>query len=120
MFTFLVQHYEISVYTGDHWAAGTDANVYITMYGSKGDSGKRWLYHSDTNPEKFQRNKVRISFKYIPSIYTEHTFVMFLAGCPEMNMSKFETTKLSPGTDINHYRLTNLSWRQLPWRTWSM
>ena len=86
MFTFLVQHYEISVYTGDHWAAGTDANVYITMFGSKGDSGKRWLYHSDSNPEKFQRNKVRISFKYILSIYTQHTFVMFLAVCSEMNL----------------------------------
>uniref|UniRef100_A0AAX7U810 PLAT domain-containing protein n=1 Tax=Astatotilapia calliptera TaxID=8154 RepID=A0AAX7U810_ASTCA len=35
--------YEIIVITGDVKAAGTDANVFITMYGVNGDSGKRHL-----------------------------------------------------------------------------
>lgn len=35
--------YEIIVITGDESGAGTDANVYITIYGSNGDSGKHRL-----------------------------------------------------------------------------
>lgn len=35
--------YEIIVITGDVKRAGTDSNVYITIYGSNGDSGKRSL-----------------------------------------------------------------------------
>lgn len=32
--------YEVSVVTGDVRGAGTNANVYITMYGEEGDTGK--------------------------------------------------------------------------------
>lgn len=35
--------YEVSVVTGDEPRAGTDANVYITIFGSNGDTGKRPL-----------------------------------------------------------------------------
>lgn len=35
--------YEIIIITGDEKGAGTDANVFITIYGSNGDSGKRQL-----------------------------------------------------------------------------
>lgn len=35
--------YEIIVITGDEKGAGTDANVFITIYGSNGDSGRRQL-----------------------------------------------------------------------------
>uniref|UniRef100_A0A3B4AXR7 PLAT domain-containing protein n=1 Tax=Periophthalmus magnuspinnatus TaxID=409849 RepID=A0A3B4AXR7_9GOBI len=35
--------YEIIVITGDVKGAGTDANVFITLYGVNGDSGKRPL-----------------------------------------------------------------------------
>ncbi len=56
-----MENYEVSVYTGDHWAALTDANVYVTLYGSKGDAGKRWLYHATNLTDqsvKFRRNQV--------------------------------------------------------------
>ncbi|GFR86808.1 lipoxygenase-like protein domain-containing protein 1 [Elysia marginata] len=36
--------YEVSVMTGDLWNAGTEANVYLTIYGDRGDSGVRQLY----------------------------------------------------------------------------
>lgn len=32
--------YEVSVATGDVRGAGTNANVYIIMYGEEGDTGK--------------------------------------------------------------------------------
>ena len=36
--------YEITVETGDVSGAGTDANVYITLYGEKEDSGETTFY----------------------------------------------------------------------------
>ncbi|CAH1776005.1 unnamed protein product [Owenia fusiformis] len=51
------QCYDVHVHTGDHWAAETDAEVYITIYGSKGDTGKRKLIKSNQS-EKFLRNQV--------------------------------------------------------------
>lgn len=35
--------YEIIVITGDEKGAGTDADVFVTVYGSNGDSGRRQL-----------------------------------------------------------------------------
>lgn len=35
--------YEIIVITGDEKGAGTDANVFVAIYGSNGDSGRRQL-----------------------------------------------------------------------------
>ena len=54
--------YEVVVYTGDRWAASTDANVYVTIFGSHGDSGKRYLQHSRNNDAKFKRKQVFIVF----------------------------------------------------------
>ncbi|XP_071154983.1 lipoxygenase homology domain-containing protein 1-like isoform X1 [Mytilus edulis] len=39
--------YEVTCVTGDLWNAGTDANVYITIYGDRGDTGVRQLYSKD-------------------------------------------------------------------------
>jgi hypothetical protein len=64
-----VTHYEVTVYTGDRWGADTDASIYITLYGSKGDFGKRWLYATTENEPKdmFLRNQVSriMTFRYI-------------------------------------------------------
>lgn len=37
--------------------AGTDANVFINIYGEKGDTGERYLKNSD-NLNKFERGQV--------------------------------------------------------------
>ena len=55
-----VQVYQVQVYTGDHWGAATDANMYITIYGSKGDGGKRLLHKCVNNRVKFRRGQVRL------------------------------------------------------------
>uniref|UniRef100_A0A8C5CVH5 Lipoxygenase homology PLAT domains 1 n=1 Tax=Gadus morhua TaxID=8049 RepID=A0A8C5CVH5_GADMO len=51
-----VNSYEIHVFTGSLWGAGTDANVYITIYGEVGDTGDRWLRKSN-NLNKFEKNQ---------------------------------------------------------------
>ncbi|XP_022094211.1 lipoxygenase homology domain-containing protein 1-like isoform X2 [Acanthaster planci] len=49
--------YVIHTYTGDVFQAGTDANVFINIYGEKGDTGERRLKDSETNMNKFERNQ---------------------------------------------------------------
>lgn len=41
--------------TTDKKGAGTDASVYIQLYGNKNDTGKIELVHSKTNSNKFER-----------------------------------------------------------------
>lgn len=48
--------YEIIVYTGDKFGAGTNANVSIILYGENGDTGKRALKQSMR--DLFERKQV--------------------------------------------------------------
>jgi len=38
--------------------AGTDANVFLTIFGDRGDSGERKLHKSETYKDKFERGHV--------------------------------------------------------------
>ncbi|KAH0617715.1 hypothetical protein JD844_016214 [Phrynosoma platyrhinos] len=49
--------YELHVVTGDLWNAGTEADVYIAIYGKKGDTGSRQLLRSK-NPRKYLKGQV--------------------------------------------------------------
>ncbi|XP_076450682.1 LOW QUALITY PROTEIN: lipoxygenase homology domain-containing protein 1-like [Babylonia areolata] len=53
-----VVHYKVEVHTGKKSSAGTDANVYINIFGDLGDTGKRYLRHSKTNRNKFEKGQV--------------------------------------------------------------
>lgn len=48
--------YEVKVTTGDKRGAGTDANVFVTVYGLDGDSGERELRKSE-HVNKFERGQ---------------------------------------------------------------
>ncbi|GLD72495.1 lipoxygenase homology domain-containing protein 1 [Lates japonicus] len=50
--------YKVSVMTGDVYGTGTDANVFLTIYGDLGDTGERKLSKSETNSNKFERGSV--------------------------------------------------------------
>lgn len=52
----------IHVFTGDVMHAGTNANVYVTIYGDSGDSGERQLQSSEKHLDKFERNQVRLCY----------------------------------------------------------
>ncbi|XP_054600445.2 lipoxygenase homology domain-containing protein 1 [Nothobranchius furzeri] len=51
-----LKSYDVYVYTGTMWGAGTDANVYINIYGETGDTGERWLRKSN-HVNKFERGQ---------------------------------------------------------------
>ena len=48
--------YNVSVKTGNVRGSGTDANVFIKIFGTKGDTGDLQLRSSD-HSNKFERNK---------------------------------------------------------------
>lgn len=52
--------YEVSVVTGNLWNAGTDANVYLTVYGDRGDTGVRQLF-SVSKDQIFKKGQVRVN-----------------------------------------------------------
>lgn len=51
--------YEIHIHTGEVSDAEIDANVYMNLFGTNGDSGKRKLHKSKFESAKFQRGNVR-------------------------------------------------------------
>ena len=54
----LVTSYEVIVLTGDRQAAGTDSQVYVTLFGNHGKrTGKMHLKNSVNNKDPFERNQ---------------------------------------------------------------
>lgn len=54
--------YEVHVLTGNVWGAGTDANVFLSIYGvGRGDTGERQLKRSN-NLNKFEKGQVMHEF----------------------------------------------------------
>lgn len=47
------------MFTGTMWGAGTDANVYINVYGETGDTGERQLRKSN-HLNKFEKGQVNL------------------------------------------------------------
>ena len=63
-----VTHYQVTVFTGDHWAGGTEANVYIKLIGRKGDTGQRILYQSKSGADKFRKGQVSYLFQFLSNL----------------------------------------------------
>jgi hypothetical protein len=49
--------YKVTVRTGDVRGAGTDANVYVQVFGKQGDTGKLPLRQSQNTKNKFERGR---------------------------------------------------------------
>lgn len=58
MYFFSVKDYLVDVFTGDVSGAGTDSNVFLTLFGEFGDSGEKKLIKSLTHMNKFERKNV--------------------------------------------------------------
>ena len=58
--------YQVDVFTGDIWGGGTDANIYITIYGDRGDTGVRQLY-AETKGVYFKQGQVMSSLNQVLS-----------------------------------------------------
>ncbi len=48
--------YKVTVVTGDVAKAGTDANVFIQLFGSESDTGEVSLFKSESHKDPFERN----------------------------------------------------------------
>ena len=59
-FFVIVHKYQVITYLGDVHQAGTDANVFVCVYGSLGSTGKRLLKHSLTSKDRFTQDQVRL------------------------------------------------------------
>ncbi|CAH8516071.1 unnamed protein product [Schistosoma turkestanicum] len=57
---WLMNTYEVRIITGDKAYAGTDASVYLTLFGENGDSGERKLIKSLTHRNKFERGQTDV------------------------------------------------------------
>lgn len=53
-----MKQYTVDVYTGDVMFCGTNANVYCTIFGDRGDTGERELADSETHMDKFERKNM--------------------------------------------------------------
>lgn len=70
--------YKVSVRTGDMFGAGTDASVFLTIYGDLGDTGERKLAKSENNKNKFERGEVSKERSNTPgpSIYQTESLLL--------------------------------------------
>lgn len=59
-------NYEITILTGDVWAGGTNANVFMQIYG---DQGKTEVLSLSSRSNNFERGTTDI-FKVMPSLNT--------------------------------------------------
>jgi hypothetical protein len=60
-----VKNYVVEIFTGDVARAGTNANVYLTIFGDYGDTGEKKLVKSETHMDKFERNQVKFTFFFL-------------------------------------------------------
>ena len=61
--------YRVIVKTSDLRGAGTDADIFLVVYGPLGDTGERLLDNSANN---FERNQVCAAFPFILPLRPQH------------------------------------------------
>lgn len=52
--------YDIKVFTGNEPKSGTDSNVFLTIYGEKGETHENALTQSSTHYDNFERGQVTL------------------------------------------------------------
>ena len=60
LFIVLEIPYEVTICTGDIRGAGTNANVFLVLYGDKGKSDEFWLRNKTDNFERGQVDKFKV------------------------------------------------------------
>ena len=80
--------YEITVWTGDQGSAGTDANVFIQMYGENGKTEEYHLRNKTDNFEKDHIDKFKVrSFKVICSLMFPAQLQVIILLIGQMNIN---------------------------------
>ena len=78
-----VHEYYVEVFTGDKFGAGTDANVYLQLFGERGDTGKRHLHGTKTDGKMFESGMVRCVFVFF-SFSVSFSFVCTTCMAPRL------------------------------------
>lgn len=86
--------YKVSVMTGDVYGAGTDASVFLTIYGDQGDTGERKLRKSETNSNKFERGSVRKRPPLPPFLSGKNTSIKTCVFCLQVDKFTIEAVDL--------------------------
>jgi hypothetical protein len=100
--------YEVKVKTGNVKSGGTDANVYITIHGSKGNSSRLLL---DNNANNFEKGDI-------------DTFPLTLADLGELKTITIEhdNTGHKPGWYLEWVQITEMDKKpkvwNFPWNGW--
>lgn len=61
----LVYQYEVEVIIGNYWVVEIDVDLFVIIFGVKGDSGRRKFYYFYQEGDKFQRGKVSLQEKFL-------------------------------------------------------
>ena len=85
-----VARYRVTVCTGELEGAGTDANVYLCLYGDVGDTGERLLYNCRNNTDLFEKGNVSCSGAMSPP------------APPSLPWSSLLRVELPTGTGLGH------------------
>jgi hypothetical protein len=98
--------YRVTVTTSDIRGAGTDSNVTMVLYGSKGDTGERRF---DSSANNFERGKVDTFFIAAPDVGEMHSLRLTSDGAHmgaawrlttvEVHNSKTDETLIFPFND---------------------
>jgi hypothetical protein len=68
----------VEIQTGNKLRGGTDADVFVNIFGDMGDTGERWLRKSETNKNKFERGQTdvfhieAVSLKHLKKVRIGH------------------------------------------------
>lgn len=66
-----VREYVVCTLTGDGFGSGTDADVYVKLIGTIGDTGKRFLVHNlEKTEHKFESGQVLYTLSCLKCIFT--------------------------------------------------
>lgn len=57
-FCAAVIKYRVTVGTGMISGSGTDASIFLSLIGNRGDTGERWLANCKNNVNKFEKGNV--------------------------------------------------------------
>ena len=71
-------HYNLQIKTGNVKNAGTDSNIYIQVFGDKGDTGVVELKQICDTKERFQRGKTTKIPLYTVDVGNVSWFVVFI------------------------------------------
>lgn len=64
----------VQTLTGDGFGSGTDAKVYVSLIGTIGDSGKRFLVHNlEKTDDKFESGQVIHLYYYYSKTHNEYS-----------------------------------------------